>query len=345
LKDNRKSYPVILWRVIRISSVLLLVFVAVLCLSLAMGSARINLYHEIRGIINILQGKNSGLTPLETTIIFSLRMPRIIFSGLVGAVLALTGAVFQALLRNPLADPYVLGISGGSAVGAIIGIMIGAGSIPSGIAATAFAGAILAIFLVFSIAGKEKSLPANTLLLAGVITNAFFSALIMFLISLSSRSELHNVLFWLMGDLSLASRGEILLTGIFLFAGFAVVYADAGALNLLTMGEETAMQLGVDVERTKKRLFFTASLLTAVAVSSSGIIGFVGLLIPHMMRMLFGADHRILLPAAALFGASFLAGADSIARTVTAPTELPVGVITALCGAPYFIYLLRKGSV
>ena len=332
-------------RVIRICALLSLVFVVVLCLSLMMGSVKIGLWRAISGFSSFRQDGAAGLTPLEMTIIFSLRLPRVIFAGITGASLALAGAVFQALLRNPLADPYVLGISGGSAVGAIIGIMIGAGLLPGGVAATAFSGAMLAIFLVFGIAGKKKTLPTNTLLLAGVIVNAFFSALIMFLISLSSRSELHNVLFWLMGDLSLASRGEIILTGVFIVAAFAVIYREAKSLNLLVMGEETALQLGVSVERTKKRLFWAASLLTAVAVSSSGIIGFVGLLVPHMMRLLFGSDHRLLLPASALFGASFLAAADSIARTVTAPTELPVGVITALCGAPFFIYLLRKRTI
>ncbi len=148
-----------------------------------------------------------------------------------------------------------------------------------------------------------------------------------------------------MGDLSLASPGEILLAGALLLVIAIVMYRDGKALNLLVMGEETALQLGIDVEKTKKRLFFAASLLTAVAVSASGIIGFVGLLVPHMMRLTFGADHRILLPAAALFGASFLAGADTIARMAMAPAELPVGVITALCGAPFFIYLLRKKTV
>ncbi len=329
-------------RVIRVSLLLTLVFVVVLCLSLMMGSVKIDPWRVITGIFNIRREGTSAISPLEMTIIFSLRLPRVMFAGIIGASLALVGTVFQALLRNPLADPYVLGISGGSAVGAIIGIMIGAASLPGGAAATAFLGAMLAIVLVFGIAGKEKTLPTYTLLLAGVIVNAFFSAIIMFLISLSSRSELHNVLFWLMGDLSLASRKEIFLTGIFLLTLSVFIYREAKAINLLVMGEETALQLGVNVEQTKKRLFFAASLLTAVAVSSSGIIGFAGLLVPHMMRLTFGSDHRMLLPASALFGASFLAAADSIARTVTAPTELPVGVITALCGAPFFIYLLRK---
>jgi iron complex transport system permease protein len=331
--------------VIIICALLSLVLVVVLGLSLVTGSVEIGMWRGLKGILNLWQAGTDRLTPLEMTIIFSLRLPRVIFAGIIGASLALVGTVFQALLRNPLADPYVLGISGGSAVGAIIGIVIGAPALPGGAAVMAFGGAMAAIFLVFGIAGKEQTLPTQTLLLAGVIVNAFFSALIMFLVSLSSRNELHNVLFWLMGDLSLASRQEILLVGIALAAIAAFIYRDSKALNLLVMGEETALQLGVNVETTKKRLFFAASLLTAVAVSASGIIGFVGLLVPHMMRLLFGADHRLLLPVTALFGASFLVAADSVARTITAPTELPVGVITALCGAPFFIYLLRKRTL
>ncbi len=336
---------VTLRRVIRICALLSLVLVAVLGLSLVTGSVQIGMWRGIKGILNLWQAGTDRLTPREMTIIFSLRLPRVIFAGIIGASLALVGTVFQALLRNPLADPYVLGISGGSAVGAIIGIVIGAPALTGGAAVMAFGGAMAAIFLVFGIAGKEQTLPTQTLLLAGVIVNAFFSALIMFLVSLSSRNELHNVLFWLMGDLSLASRGEIWLAGVSLAAISAFIYRDSKALNLLVMGEETALQLGINVEKTKKRLFFAASLLTAVAVSASGIIGFVGLLVPHMMRLLFGADHRLLLPVTALFGASFLVAADSVARTITAPTELPVGVITALCGAPFFIYLLRKRTI
>jgi iron complex transport system permease protein len=331
--------------VIRMCGLLSVVLAAVLGLSLITGSVEIGIWRGIKGILHLGQTGTDRLTPLETTIIFSLRLPRVIFAGIIGASLALAGTVFQALLRNPLADPYVLGVSGGSAVGAIIGIVIGASAIPGGAALMAFTGAMAAIFLVFGIAGREQMLPTQTLLLAGVIVNAFFSALIMFLVSLSSRNELHNVLFWLMGDLSLASGREIFLAGIAMLVISVFLYRDAKALNLLVMGEETAQQLGINVERTKKRLFFTASLLTAVAVSASGIIGFVGLLVPHMMRLMFGADHRLLLPVTALFGASFLIAADSVARTITAPTELPVGVITALCGAPFFIYLLRKKTI
>ena len=209
----------------------------------------------------------------------------------------------------------------------------------------AVSGALLTIALVYGIAKTKKELHSTTLLLAGVIVNAFFSAVIMFLISTTSSKELRSAIFWLMGDLSLAEWNEIILTGSFLMIGFIVMYSYARHLNLIVTGEETAMQLGVNVEKTKKILLLAASLVTGVAVSVSGTIGFVGLIIPHMMRMLLGSDHRLLLPSSALFGGSFLIIADTLARTVTAPAELPVGVITAMCGAPYFIYLLRRRTV
>ncbi|MBN1614631.1 MAG: iron chelate uptake ABC transporter family permease subunit [Deltaproteobacteria bacterium] len=307
-----------------------------------MGTVRIGLWQGIQGILSEWHGNSSVLTDLERTILFSIRLPRALFAGIVGASLSLAGVVFQALLRNPLADPYILGISGGSAVGAMAGIIIGAGALTLGTAGFAFLGALVTIFLVLGIAGRGRVIQSTTLLLSGVIINAFFSALIMILIAISSNADLHNVMFWLMGDLSVASRPEMLAAAFFLLLGFVVIYGYGRALNLITTGEETAMQLGVNVESAKRRLLVTASLVTAAAVSMSGIIGFVGLMIPHMMRMTVGPDHRLLLPAATLFGASFLALADTIARTAMAPTELPVGVITALCGAPYFIFLLRR---
>ena len=340
------TYKVVtLPRVIKICILLIMVFLAVMVVSMLVGTAKIGIITGFKGLLYGWHEGYSGLTPSEKTIIFSIRFPRIIFAGIVGASLSTAGVVFQALLRNPLADPYILGISGGSAVGAITGIIIGASIVPFGISGLAFLGAILTVILVFGIAKTGRELQSNTLLLAGVIVNAFFAAVIMFLISTSRNADLHNIMFWLMGDLSLATRGEIILTGLFLIAGFITIYVYSRSLNLIVTGEETAMQLGVNVERTKKILFLAASLVTGVAVSVSGIIGFVGLIIPHIMRMLLGSDHRLLLPASFLFGASFLAVADTIARTITAPSELPVGVITALCGAPYFIYLLSRRTI
>ena len=184
----------------------------------------------------------------------------------------------------------------------------------------------------------------NSLLLAGVVVNSFFSAAILFALSIVNSMELHSISFWLMGDLSRAAMKEIGGAALCLLAGFIILYAQARKLNLMVQGEETALQLGVPVQTTKYVLLVVTSLITAVAVSLAGIIGFVGIMAPHMMRLVFGSDHRLLLPVTALFGASFLVVADTLARVIIAPAELPVGVITALCGAPYFIFLMRRKS-
>lgn len=331
-------------RVLQVVFGLLLALCIVGILSLVMGPGEDSFFSLARRLWSFWLGAASVFDTSEKTILFSIRLPRIIFAGIVGAALSAAGVVFQAVLRNPLADPYILGVSGGSAVGAIIGILVGAAAFPFGIAGLAFLGAIFTIVTIFGVAAGRTQGRADTLLLTGVIINAFFGAVIMFLVSISSSDRLHSIFFWLMGDLSLAEQRDIIFTGLFLAAGFLVMMYYARFLNLLLMGEETAMQLGVDVEKTKKILLLTASMTTAAAVSVSGTIGFVGLIIPHMLRLLVGPDHRLLLPAAVLFGASFLMTADTIARTIMAPAELPVGVITALCGAPYFIYLLyRRG--
>ncbi len=331
--------------VIRISVLLGVVLFLVSLISMLVGPSHIGTASLLKVLFSGLFGREIVLPDMERTILFSIRLPRIIFAGLVGAALAAAGVVFQGLLRNPLADPYILGISGGSAVGAIIAIISGASAIPFGTPGLSFLGALITIILVYGIARTNRELQSNTLLLAGVIVNAFFSAVIMFLVSVSSNTNLHSIMFWLMGDLSLVVGEDIPAIASFMAVGFLVIYLYARHLNLIVMSEETAMQLGVDVEKTKKILFLTASLITAAAVSVSGIIGFVGLIIPHIMRMLLGSDHRLLLPSSLLFGASFLIVADTIARTAMAPAELPVGVITALCGAPYFIYLLRRRGV
>jgi iron complex transport system permease protein len=263
----------------------------------------------------------------------------------VGASLSTAGVVFQALLRNPLAEPYILGVSGGAAVGAILSIILGLSVISLATPLLAISGAALTVFLVFAIGKSKGRTDSTTLLLAGVIVNAFFSAVIMFLLSLSKSSDLHSIAFWLMGDLGAANKMKIALISSFSFFGTGLVYTYARSLNLIVSGEETALQLGIDVERTKTILIIAASAITGFAVAFSGIIGFVGLIIPHVMRMLFGPDHRLLIPAAFFCGASFLVAADTVARTVLPSVELPVGVITALCGAPYFIFLLKRRSL
>ncbi|MFO7569002.1 MAG: iron ABC transporter permease [Smithellaceae bacterium] len=313
------------------------------CLAaLSLGAVSIALPDVFAALANRLTG-GMAIDSERDLILFSVRLPRILFAGIVGASLSLGGVVFQALLRNPLADPYVLGISGGSALGAIIGIVLGASSFYLGVPALAFGGALVTVFLVFIVAGGSRGVMLdNSLLLAGVVVNSFFSAAILFALSIVNSMELHSISFWLMGDLSRVGPREIAAAAICLVAGFFVLYAQARKLNLMVQGEETALQLGVAVRSTKYVLLIVTSLLISVAVSLSGIIGFVGIMIPHMMRLAIGSDHRLLLPAAALFGASFLVVADTLARLVIAPAELPVGVITALCGAPYFIFLMRR---
>ncbi len=322
-------------RVSRVCALLAALFVAVAAIAAVTGPHRIDLIALMR------QGIASDTSP-EHTIVFSVRIPRILLAAVVGATLSTAGAVFQGLLRNPLADPYILGVSGGAAVGAVVGIIAGLDILPFGIPALSALGSFASIVLVFGVAGRRGETPSGTLLLSGVIVNAFCTAAIMFLISTASGTRLHGIMFWLMGDLGLAESGQTLLGAAALLAGSAVIYLHARSLNLLVIGEEQALQLGVDVEKTRRILFFAASFITAAAVSLSGLIGFVGLLVPHLIRMIFGSDYRLLLPASFLFGATFLVAADTLARTAIAPSELPVGVITALFGAPFFIYLLKK---
>ncbi|MDP2854599.1 MAG: iron ABC transporter permease [Smithellaceae bacterium] len=326
---------------LQISALLLLLFVILSLAALCLGAIHIAFSDVVRAIVSALSGKTPASE--EELILFSVRLPRILFAGIVGASLSLGGVVFQALLRNPLADPYVLGISGGSALGAIIGIVLGASSFYLGVPFLAFSGALITVFLVFIVAGGPRGvLLDNSLLLAGVVVNSFFSAAILFALSIVNSMELHSISFWLMGDLSRVALKEIAVAALCLVACFAILYMQARKLNLMVQGEETALQLGVNVRATKYVLLIVTSLITSVVVSLAGIIGFVGIMVPHMMRLVFGSDHRLLMPAAALFGASFLVVADTLARIVITPAELPVGVITALCGAPYFIFLMRR---
>jgi len=290
-------------------------------------------------------GPAGGWSESESSIILRVRLPRAISGMLVGAALSMSGAVLQALLRNPLADPFVLGISSGAAVGAVLAILFGLGSTLLGIypvPAASFGGALLTLFLVYFIARVEGRVPTQTMLLAGVIVSSFFSAIIMFLISITSNEQIYNVTFWLMGNLEYLTTQPLGGTFLYLLIGGTVLFLLAKDFNLLSLGEETAAELGVEVERVKKIAFVFASLITGAVVSFSGLIGFVGLVVPHLVRMIWGPDHRFLLPASALMGAIILVVADTIARTIMAPLEIPVGVVTAMGGAPFFVYLLRK---
>ncbi len=284
-------------------------------------------------------------------IVLKIRLPRLLLGLLVGACLGTAGAVYQSLLGNPLADPYTLGISSGAALGATIAFFLG-GLVqsellkfllfgPYTVPLWAFAGALLTLFLLYLLARVSGKLPAVTLLLAGVMVSAFFSALILLLVCLGNR-QMEEIFFWLIGSLSTVDFSLLKVAWVYSLLCFILIYACAKDLNALSLGEEKAVHLGVAVEKVKTFLFVVVSLMVGACVSLSGLIGFVGLLVPHALRVLVGADHRVLLPACALGGGFFLICADTLARTMTAPTELPVGVMTALLGAPFFLYLLRK---
>jgi len=281
----------------------------------------------------------------SAVILLQVRMPRVLLAFMVGGALAAVGVALQALLRNPLADPYVLGISSGAALGASVAILLGISSMVLGAYAMplcAFAGGLLSILLAYRIAVAYGRLPVHTLLLTGVILNAVFSALIMFVTSIMDPNRSYGLMFWLMGTLASPSYPSLAALAVYLVVGTLILAAHAPALNLLTLGEDSARSLGVEVETVKKTVFVIAALLTGAVVSVSGVIGFIGMVIPHAVRMVFGADHRLLLPASALIGGMSLLLADTVARTILAPGEIPVGVVTALVGGPVFIYLLMR---
>lgn len=277
-------------------------------------------------------------------IVTELRLPRALLGLLVGGGLALSGAVFQALLRNPLAEPYILGISGGAALGAVLVLALGltvAGS--WALPAAAFAGALLAIALVFRVAAAaDRRVDVRVLLLAGVVVGAFFSACIAFVLSVSDAPTVRSAVLWMMGSLAGADWKSVLVVATYTLPAAVVLMGLSRALNLMAIGEETAGYLGTDVERVKRLAFGIASLIAAAGVAVAGVIGFVGLIIPHAVRLLTGSDHRFLLPLSFLAGASFLTLADVLARVLLAPTEIPIGVITAFAGVPLFLVLLRR---
>jgi iron complex transport system permease protein len=283
-------------------------------------------------------------------ILLQLRLPRVLLAFLVGGCLAAVGTALQAMLRNPLADPYVLGISSGAALGAALAILLGLEASLlafSTLPLCAFGGGLLALAIVYRVATSSGALPVQSLLLAGVILNAIFSALIMFATSMMSPSRSFAITSWLMGTLTAPSYPALAILAMYVTGGGLMLLGQARALNVLTLGEESAKSLGVEVEKVKKTIFIVSALLTGAVVSASGLIGFIGMMVPHAVRMLVGPDHRILLPASVLAGGAFLTAADAVARSVLAPSEIPVGVITALVGGPCFLYFLvyRKGGL
>lgn len=316
-----------------------LVLLGVAAASLFVGSASLS----PRAVARVLSGRAEAGS-VERVVTLDLRLPRIAVAMLAGGALAVAGVAFQGLTRNPLAEPSVLGISSGAAFGVVVAQVVGLG--PSalealGVTALAFAGALLAAAAVYLIAVVPGGLSVQTLLLAGVIVGIFFSSAITVLISIVDFNRLGGVIYWLLGNLAPVPPASLALFAALAAAGFWLVVSQARELNVLALGEEAARQLGVDAERLKRRIFLGAALLTGTVVAFAGPIGFVGLIVPHALRGLLGQDHRLLVPTALVAGGIFLLAADTLARNVVAPAELSVGVITAFCGAPFFVYLLR----
>jgi iron complex transport system permease protein len=309
---------------------LILLSVLSITLSMASGSVPVG-WHEL---ISALHGDG---TDLAARVLFELRWPRTASAYVTGALLALAGGLMQVLLRNPLADPYVLGVSGGAAVAALLTLLLGLGGLWQ--QGAAFGGALLSMLLVFGLSHGRGSWNISRLLLTGVVIAAGWGAAIGFLLALSPEHNLRGMLFWLMGDLSstTAPRDAFAV----LMVGLPAAYAGGRSLNLLAHGELVAASLGVPIHSLRRAIYVLASLLTAAAVMNAGTIGFVGLIVPHMLRLRGVRDHRTLLPAAALLGGSLLVLADTLARTLLAPRQLPVGTLTALIGVPVFLYLLH----
>lgn len=329
-------------------TILGVLLIGVSLLSLAMGAVRIPLKETLSLLVKrILFWRNYPLENIPASIIlFKIRLPRIILGIVVGAALSSAGVILQGMFRNPLVEPYTLGVSGGAAVAVCIAIITGLSKkFPQIIPLFGFSGAAGAIILVYFIASSGGRLAIPSLLLTGVIVSFFSSSLIMLLMSISGLEELHGITFWIMGNLQETNLLLILPASLVLLGGVFICFLFTRDLNALSLGEEEAQHLGIETERVKKILFILASLLAGVAVSVSGIIGFVGLMTPHFIRGTIGPDHRILLPASALAGSILLVGADLGARTLLSPQELPVGVITGIIGGIIFIYIIRRRKI
>ena len=341
--------PLTLQRLFLQCAILAGILFVVVIVALKLGAVHVSLYGLGRDLLRVMFHHGSEINSDYGLIVMDIRLPRILLGIFVGASLSVAGTGFQALLRNPLADPYVLGVSSGAALGAIVALIVAPHLTLSPVIADlltplgAFLGAASTIAAVYFLGRREGQIDSTTLLLAGIITASFISAIIMFLMTSLTGSNLRGVAFWLMGNLSTSLQKSVYwVLGIGFLVSTGAIYTTASDLNLLLSGEKEAMHLGVDVPRVRLVVYIAASVLTGLAVSVSGAIGYVGLLVPHVMRQLFGSDHRILLPTAALGGAIAVVIADTMARTIVSPAELPVGAMTALAGAPLFIHLLRR---
>lgn len=318
-------------------------FVTTIAVCPLIGSTRIDLGAAVAS------GFDVDRSP-DAAILLVARLPRILLGALVGGSLAMCGAVFQAMLRNALATPYTLGVSAGGALGAVVAIKVGLTGVVwgfGGLPAAAFAGSALTIAAVWLLARRDGALPVTALLLSGITINLTLSSLILFIHYLADFAESYQMVRWLMGGLDIVDLGVVWRMLPFVVLGSGVLLWRARDYNVLSLGDEPAAALGVDVPRLQRATFLAASLLVGAVVSAAGPIGFVGLIVPHLVRLVTGPDHRVVLPVSFLFGSAFLIVCDTVARTLIAPAELPVGVITAMCGGPFFLWILsrRRGEL
>lgn len=313
---------------------LILLLVLMLIISASLGAVKI----PPGEMLDILAGK--GKAPYNT-ILLNIRLPRVVEAAIVGTGLSVSGAFFQGLLHNPMADPYILGVSSGAALGATISMVAGLGI--TGTHILAFMTALVTVYAVLALSKTGTRISVTTMLLAGIAVSAFLSSIIS-LMMLFNHEELGKIVFWMMGGLGLVSWKEVMVSAPVILVGSSIMYAFSRDMNAIILGEETAEHLGVDIEKVKKVVLFLGSLITATAVSVSGIIGFVGLIVPHITRLLVGPDNRVLVPFTAVIGAIFLVLADTLSRMVIPPTEIPVGIITAAFGGPFFLYVLNTSK-
>ena len=319
--------------------------VAVMLLCSGFGAAQVSGRDLMAAVLHLITAGpiDGAVDDRAGAILFQVRLPRVLMGFLVGGTLAIVGAALQALLRNALADPYVLGVSSGAALGVALAMLLGMGSIMAVVPVLplwGFFGGLMALILIYRLAQSHGRLPIHSLLLAGVILNAMLTALIMFITSIMDPARSAGLMAWLMGSVTPQNWSSLAGIAVYVTIGGLFLLYQAPALNVLTQGEDQARSLGIDTDRLKRRLYVLTALLTGVVVSVSGMIGFIGMVIPHAVRMAIGSDHRVLMPAAAFVGGMFLVLSDTVARTAFAPAEIPVGVVTALAGGPFFLYLL-----
>ncbi|HHY81390.1 MAG TPA: iron chelate uptake ABC transporter family permease subunit [Clostridiales bacterium] len=329
----------------------LLVLVFIMLLSCTLGAANISIIDSLRIILSgipLLRNIAGDETIPRSyhTIVWTVRMPRIFLSALIGAGLSIVGSAFQGMFRNPMADPYILGISSGASAGAAIAIVLGLGGVIGGlgiIALFAFAGAVLTALTVYNLARTGSRVPTLSLILAGVAVGFFLSSLVSMLMFFN-RDKLERIVMWIMGSVSAASWNQVGILFPVVIIGSVILLAFARDLNAMSTGEDTAKSLGIEVEKVKKLLVAVSSLIIACCVSTSGVIGFVGLIVPHSIRLVLGSDQRVVMPFSAAVGAIFMVACDTLARNLIPPSEIPVGVVTSMLGAPFFIYLLYRNK-